>query len=271
MTIRKGLYAGVPLMVLLICGFWVKKGPENVTAQSGLYSSTGASSSFSGANQHWAEVWLQISFSPAPGMIETEMDSTPFDLFVNTQISLMKSPMILKSVVENPVITRLPTIQKLTDPIQWIASRLKVENLGGRQSEIFTVSMSSTDPQEAEMIVNAVVDSYISYYQIDLIQREQALYKTYTEAKARHEATVKKLKDQLPNEPSPEQTQTPDFALLIASVEQEVRMIEDMNERIARLGLTQGSISRVRILQKASSPQQTTASQPLPPANNRRF
>ena len=207
------------------------------------------------SESHWAENWIQFSYSPGMGGFDSELDVSPFDIFVNTQIALMKSPMILKSVVENPAITRLSSLQRQADPIQWITSKLIIEGAlsNSRKSEIYTVSFESIDPKEAEMIVNAVVDSYMSYYQIQQMQQEQTLQKSLTESKTNHEALLHQLKQQLPGDFNPQVPSDINTVRILAQIEQELRAIDQISERLIRLEISRGTASRVRVLQRASS------------------
>jgi len=206
-------------------------------------------------DRHWAENWIQFSFTPGMAGFDSELDATPFDIFVNTQIALMKSPMILKSVVENPAIARLSNIQKQVDPVQWIASKLMIEGAlsSSRKSEIYIVSFESLDPKEAEMIVNAVVDSYISYYQIQQMQQEQTLQKSLMESKTNHETLLGQLKQQLPQNFNPQLPPDITTAKILAQIELELRAIDQISERLIRLEISRGTASRVRVLQRAST------------------
>ena len=184
---------------------------------------------------------------------DSELDATPFDLFVNTQIALMKSPMILKTVVENPAIAQLQNIQRQVDPIQWIASKLTIEGAltGPKRSEIYIVSFDSVDPKEAEMLVNAVVDSYMSYYQIQQMQQEQTLQKSLMESQAKHETMFQQLKQRLPQDFNPQVPPDVNTARILADIERELRAIDQIAECLIRLEISRGTASRVRVLQRA--------------------
>ena len=207
-------------------------------------------------DRHWAENWIQFSYSPGMGGFDSELDVTPFEIFVNTQIALMKSPMILKSVIETPAIARLPNIQRQADPIEWIASKLMIEGAlsNTRKSEIYVISFESVDPKEAEMIVNAVVDSYMSYYQIQQMQQEQTLQKSLVESRTKHEALLLQLKQQLPQDFNPQLPPDINSARILTQIELELRAIDQISERLTRLEISRGTASRVRVLQRASAP-----------------
>ena len=250
---RQLALVGFVLLIGLLSGIYFRShSPQQATAQS-------FSNSVSGSNveRHWAENWIQFSFSPSAALYESEMDMTPFDIFVNTQIALMKSPMILKSVVENPAIARLPNIQKQVDPIRWIAAKLTVEGAltNVKKSEIFIVTFDSVDSREAEMIVNAVVDSYLSYFQLQLMQQEQALQKSLIESKTSHEAIFQQLKQQLPKDFNPQIQPDISTTRILAQIERELRAIDHISERLIRLETSRGTASRVRVLQRAASQQ----------------
>ena len=204
--------------------------------------------------RYWAESWLQFSFLPGMGGYDSEWEVTPFDIFVNTQIALLKSPMVLKSVVENPAIAQLPNIQKQVDPTQWIASKLTIEGAlsSSRKSEIYIVTFDSVDPKEAEMLVNAVVDSYMAYYQIQQMLQEQTLQKSLLESKTSHETALHQLKQQLPQDFNPQIPPDVDTARTLAQIERELRAIDQISERLVRLEISRGAAGRVRVLQRAT-------------------
>ncbi len=245
-----GKYAFIGVLLILISGIMYFQ--SDTTRQATAQSRVPAENQL---ERHWAENWIQFSFSPGVGAYEAELDLTPFDLFVNTQIALMKSPMILKSVAENPTIARLPNVQKQVDPIRWIASKLTVEGAlsNTKRSELYIVSFESIDQKEAEMIVNAVVDSYMAYYQLQQMQQEQALYKSLNESKTSHEAVFQQLKQQLPKDFNPQLVPDASTAKILAQIERELRAIDQISERLIRLEISRGTASRVRVLQRASS------------------
>ena len=250
---RQLTLVGIVLLVGLLSGIYFRShSPQQATAQS---FSNGAPAN--NIERHWAENWIQFSYSPNVAQFDSEMDMAPFDIFVNTQIALMKSPMILKSVVENPAIARLPNIQKQVDPVRWIASKLTVEGAltNAKKSEIFIVTFDSIDSREAEMIVNAVVDSYLSYFQLQLMQREQALQKSLVESKMSHEAIFQQLKQQLPVDYNPQTPPDVSTARILAQIERELRSIDHISERLIQLEISRGTASRVRVLQRAAPAQ----------------
>lgn len=209
------------------------------------------------SERFWAENWIQFSFSPSSGHFDSDLDTTPFDLFVNTQIALIKSPMVLEAVVKNPSIAQLPNLRTQVNPAAWIASKLAVEGAltGGRRSEIYVVSFDSPNPQEAEMIVNAVVDSYLRYYRLLTSQQEQTLQKTLANEKANREKNIQslqsalgeRLKNQTPNTPSDVET-----ANLVAKLDRENRTLEVLNDQLLRIGIAQTTSSRVRLLYRTA-------------------
>jgi len=252
-TFRKHLFVGVILLFGLGIVYLRPIPSQQATAQL-------RQSSVESLERHWAESWIQFSYSPGmsgfAGGYDGEWDVTPFDIFVNTQVALMKSPMILKSVVENPAISRLPTIQKQADPIQWIVSKLVIEGAlsSSKKCEIFTISLESVDPKEAEMLVNAVVDSYMSYYQIQQMQQEQTMQKSLLESRTNRETMLQQLKQQLPPDFNPQVPPDVNTARILSQIERELRAIDQISERLIQIEISRGTGSRVRVLQRAIPP-----------------
>lgn len=79
--------------------------------------------------------------------------------FEQTQVELLRSPIVLERLLSNEKIAKLPEISKAPDPVAKIKQNLSVRNLAG--SEIFEVSYQGPSAENAAMIVNAIVDSYM--------------------------------------------------------------------------------------------------------------
>lgn len=210
------------------------------------------------SERFWAENWLQFSFSPSLGHYDLELDATPFDLFVNTQIALMKSPMVLESVAKNPAIAQLPNVRTQVNPASWIASKLTVEGAlsNTKRSEIFIVSFDSSSPHEAEMVVNAVVDAYLRYYRLLTSQQEQTMQKTLVNEKEICEKNIQLLQtslDALIKINPPDAPADVDTANIITRLERENRTLESLNAQLLRLKIAQTAPSRVRLLHRTNT------------------
>ena len=95
---------------------------------------------------------------------ETEMASGHdyFDIYKDTQKSLLKSPLVIEAALRPPEINALPSVQRNeTNAVGWLTNELNV-NFATVNSEIMNVSLIGDNPQEITTLVNAVVSAYLS-------------------------------------------------------------------------------------------------------------
>jgi len=103
-----------------------------------------------------ASAWLQI-YSVAPRILPDRVHNDS-RLFVETQVQLMHSPLVLGPVISQPEIASFPEVQEQQAPIEWLAGEIKVSSVG--RSELFQVSFAGPNASNSAEIVNAVTDAY---------------------------------------------------------------------------------------------------------------
>ncbi len=82
--------------------------------------------------------------------------------YLYTQGELLRSPSILSQAINKPSIGQFKTFEGIDDPVGYLEKNLGIEI--GRKDDIITVSLDSAYPEEAAMIVNEVVSSYVDDY-----------------------------------------------------------------------------------------------------------
>ena len=113
--------------------------------------------------------------------------------FLETQMALMRSPLVIGPVVSRPEIAQLPEIQQAGD-----AGRLAGhEDQGGQrgQSEYVTISFESRSPVSSAMVVNAVVDTYLDLRGQDDSEQVQRVIELLEEEKDRRIREVDAMRD----------------------------------------------------------------------------
>lgn len=93
----------------------------------------------------------------------TTFDPVRFNIYKRTQQQLIQSTFVLTAALRKPEVAKLRSIQdvqKLDDPVQWLKARLRVTFPG--DGEVMEVSIGRNDPEEAAILVRAVVDAYLS-------------------------------------------------------------------------------------------------------------
>ena len=82
--------------------------------------------------------------------------------YLYTQAELLKSMPILSPVLEVPGIRQMETFTEVRNHVGYLKGTLNISV--GKKDDIISVSLDSPRPAEATQIVNAIVDSYISYH-----------------------------------------------------------------------------------------------------------
>ena len=95
---------------------------------------------------------------------EYEGIMTQSNNYLYTQGELIKSTPIISEVANNDQIKQLRTFSEIDNIVGFLKKTINV--VIGRNDDIITVSYKSPYPEEAAQIVNAIVDSYVSYHSI---------------------------------------------------------------------------------------------------------
>lgn len=108
---------------------------------------------------------IRVSPVDTPIMYETEGRLPPYDTFKNTQASLIKSDSVLNRAADELKDKNLAFFQKSGD----ILHALKTMTAGGaikvepdRKSEFVNVQMTTDYPRQAEQVINAIINGYMS-------------------------------------------------------------------------------------------------------------
>lgn len=107
-----------------------------------------------------ATAYIQI-MAAKPYFVFNEKDRSDYTNFVNTQLALIKNPLILEKSLENTDVTRLKSILSEKNPQEWLRTNLSASSQG--KSEFATISINTEVASDADKIVNAVLDAYFSY------------------------------------------------------------------------------------------------------------
>ena len=109
--------------------------------------------------QYPATAHLQMRATAPTFLFETP-PLGKYDLFVNTQIALLRSPVVLGKALQEPDIMKLPILRR-RDPRAYLASKLRIKREG--HSEIVSVSIKTDSDAASLAIVDAVIDAYLKY------------------------------------------------------------------------------------------------------------
>ncbi len=129
--------------------------------------------------------------------VETQ-NADNYQRYQSTQLTLVKSRLVLASALRDPKANRYQTVREQIDPIEWLQEKLKVEFVAG--SEVMEISLAGKHPEEVAGLVNAVkkayMDEVVNVDQRRRIERFDHLKKirdTYTETLKKKRETMRKL------------------------------------------------------------------------------
>lgn len=110
-----------------------------------------------------------------------------YDSFVNTQVSIIKSPTVLQRVMDLPEIRQSPwyvnrpetllerILKDTKAPLERLRASLSVKAVQG--TEIVSVTFSDASPEDARLIADAVLTQYIQYKSEASDKTEDGLYR----------------------------------------------------------------------------------------------
>ena len=117
--------------------------------------------------------------------------SSNTDLYVETQIELLRSPVLLTSVLKRSEIANIPEIQSEVDPVKYMQKMLDVTQVG--KSELYQVSFKSPRARDAAGAVSAIVSEHLTTQFAEDKERSRIVIEVLEEERQERQATVKRL------------------------------------------------------------------------------
>ncbi len=112
-----------------------------------------------------------------------------------TQCELIKSTANISSALEMPGVADSKLLRGSENPVGLLKSLVTAEP--GKQGELLMVSMVSTEPTEAPLIVNSIVQAYISYQNSQQKSSALDVLKVLNNEKHRYEGLLEKTSDSM--------------------------------------------------------------------------
>jgi hypothetical protein len=141
---------------------------------------------------HQPEALLRIRAQTPTLLASTSVTATSdqdFNVFKNTQASLLKSNFVIQAALRRPKLKALPLIQKHRDDlIDWVQQNMTVDYPG--DAEIMRIRFAEGSQEEQATILNAVAETYITEI-VDAERQETAASRDILEK------ALKKAKEEL--------------------------------------------------------------------------
>ena len=137
-----------------------------------------------------AAAWLRISDTTPYIAYQSRDDS---HRFLDTQMELIRSPLVLGPVVSRPEIAQVPEIKRQETPIVWLATQIKAACIG--QSELVKITFDAQDAVAASNVVNAVVDTYLEFRGRNDSEQIQRVIEILEEEKGRRVREVDTMRE----------------------------------------------------------------------------
>ena len=141
-----------------------------------------------------ATAWLRIH-SQRPHLVFSDKAETQYKTYVQTQISLIRSPLILEPALRNPEVVNLPCVQREKDKVAWLGGALQIGVQ--RDSELLTISIQTEERTDADKIVNAVVDAFFENYAKETTDKTAHLISQLDQERRRLSGTASLLQDEI--------------------------------------------------------------------------
>ncbi len=150
------------------------------------------------AAKYKTQARLQLAAQPPKVLfrtVETDTNGDDYKRYQNTQLTLVKSQLVLNAALVDKSVSKYAMIRDKIDPIDWLKENLKVEFVGA--SEVMEISLSGDDPVEIAGIVNAVKKAYMDeVVNVDTKRRADRFAKL-KQIKESYGETLKERRDRL--------------------------------------------------------------------------
>ena len=147
-------------------------------------------------SKYTARSLIRVATTPPKIVFDTHEAGTNYFTYQRTQVTLVKSRLVINSAIRDPKVAALATVKEQADPVEWLEKALMVDFPGG--SEILQVALSGDRPDDLALLVNSVIDSYmdnvVNREARDRLGRHEGLKKIYEQYQTGLESKRKVLK-----------------------------------------------------------------------------
>jgi polysaccharide biosynthesis transport protein len=136
---------------------------------------------------------LKIEVQPRTILPGIQEDRDSSRSFVNTQIVLLRHPVVLGPVVAEPEIAAMPEITAQPDPVKWLSKQISVRAEG--DSELYDVAYAAGDPKAAAKVVNTLLKEYFRQNGQEYARRNEKVIEILKEERKNHATNLSLLRN----------------------------------------------------------------------------
>jgi len=124
-----------------------------------------------------------------------EARDTQQDNFLNTQAEIIRATPILAMAAGMPGADEMRMFEGVGSRVSFLRSNLQVEV--GKKDDLITLSLESTEPEEAVEVVRSIVEAYRAYQSKQRRDAASELYTLLQQQREQHEAKLKERNNEL--------------------------------------------------------------------------
>ncbi|MBN1854027.1 MAG: polysaccharide biosynthesis tyrosine autokinase [Pirellulales bacterium] len=144
--------------------------------------------------EYKASGWITIE-STAPYIAFSSGGTDNSGRFIQTQIELLRSPIVLGNVISRPEISAIDELKKQSDPINCLMEKLSIAQVN--QSDLYQVHYTSPSPMTARTVVNAVIAEYLDFQTDESYSRTQRVIDLLDEEHNRRSLELERLRNRI--------------------------------------------------------------------------
>jgi len=136
------------------------------------------------AAKYTTKTMLHVATHRPKVLFDTAERQADARAYQRTQVTIVRSRLVLEGALRKPEVERLPTVRRESDAAEWLEKELQVDFPSG--SEILVIAMSGDRPEDLAVLVNAVADSYLQAVhelehksRVERLEKLKKLYKSY--------------------------------------------------------------------------------------------
>ncbi|HZY87031.1 MAG TPA: hypothetical protein VFE78_19505 [Gemmataceae bacterium] len=109
-----------------------------------------------------ARAMVHLSSTPERILRQGHDAGPDFSFFQKTQLTVVKSQLVLKAALKQPQVAELSTVAEKPSPLEWLTQEIEADFSMG--PEILSISLAGDRPQELVVLVNAVMRAYLDEF-----------------------------------------------------------------------------------------------------------